>query len=370
MPSVAQKTTESAQFDNVTRTLPSRYYTDPAIYEEEKERIFYRHWHCIGHACMAKNPGDYFTHKVADEELLIVRGKDNQLRAFYNVCRHRAHPLAEGMGNCRLLVCPYHAWTYGLDGQLRGAPNSKSAPEFDASKVRLREVHLEVFCGLIFVKLEGNGPSVKSLFGEVEEEIRRVKPDIEELRLVTEYPIIHKCNWKASVENFAECYHCPSVHPYLTRHVIDPQTYRVEVDGMIHRFHCQGRENIENQRLWWIWPNTAIGVYPIPELGRVLCTRHMYPLDHKTTDYHYRWYADDSVPDEPILEYAKNHIETTGAEDAVVAGAVQRGLTSVGFDRGYLFSGPNAGPFSEAAVASFQSLVLEALGHSLPAETD
>jgi phenylpropionate dioxygenase-like ring-hydroxylating dioxygenase large terminal subunit len=368
MEAIAESGIDTGQPSNLTQTLPSRYYTDPAIYEEEKEKIFYRHWQCIGHVCMARNPGDYFTHKVADEELLIVRGKDDLLRAFYNVCRHRAHPLAEGKGNCRLLVCPYHAWTYELDGRLRGAPNSKSAPEFDSSKIHLNEVQLETFCGLIFVNLGGGELTVKSLFGEIEEEIRSVKPDIEDLRLITDYPVVHNCNWKASVENFAECYHCPSVHPYLTRNVIDPQAYRVEVDGLIQRHYCRGREDIENQRIWHLWPNTAVGVYPIPNLGRVLCTRHMYPLDHCHTDYHYRWYADESVPDEPILEYAQHHMKTTGAEDAAVAGAVQRGLASRGYDRGYLFSGPDAGPFSEVAVAKFQSLVLEALGHPLSAE--
>ena len=367
MPASTKRRTPVQELPNLTRTLPSRYYTDPAIYEEEKERIFYRHWHCIGHVCMAKHPGDYFTHAVADQELLVVRGQDNRLRAFYNVCRHRAHPIADGKGNSRVFVCPYHSWSYELDGKLRRAPHGKSASQARLSKIGLTPVQLEVLCGLIFVRLRGNdGPGARHLFGAIEEEILHIKPDVESLRLAVEYSIVHRANWKASVENFAECYHCPSVHPYLTRNVIDPRTYRVEIDHYLYRFHCEGRGDIENQRLWWVWPNTAIGVYPIPGLGSVFCTRHMYPVDHKTTNYHYRWYASDEIADEPISEYARNHVNTTGAEDAAVTEAVQRGMGSLGFERGYLFSGPDSGPFSEAAVANFQSLVIAALGHSLP----
>ena len=358
------------KFPNLTRTLPSHYYTDPAIYEEEKERIFYRHWQCIGHVCMAKNPGDYFTHKIADQDLVIVRGDDNRIRAFHNVCRHRAHPIAAGKGNVRAFVCPYHSWTYKLDGELRRAPNSQSAPEFSVTNIRLNSVQLQVLCGLIFVKLQGHGTDFGDQFGSLEEEIRHLKPDVENLRLVDEYPIVHKCNWKISVENFSECYHCPSVHRYLTRNIIDPRTYRVEIDGYIHRFRCEGRGNVENQQLWWTWPNTAIGIYPIPAVGSAFCTRHMYPVDHKTTNYHYRWYAGEDVPDEPILEYATHHVDTTGAEDAAVTEAVQRGLGSLGFERGYLFSGPDSGPFSETGVANFQSLVMAALGHSPPSEEE
>lgn len=356
------------EFRNVTRTLPSHYYTEPAIYEEEKQRIFYRHWQCIGHVCMARKSGDYFTHKVADQELVIVRGDDNQLRVFHNVCQHRAHPIVEGKGNVRMFVCPYHSWSYKLNGALRRAPNSQSAPEFALSQIRLNAVQLRILCGLIFVKLQGHGNDFGNLLGNMEEEVRRIKPDIEHLRLAVEYSIVHRCNWKVSVENFSECYHCPSVHRHLTRHIIDPTTYRVDVAGYIHRFYCEGRGNVENQQLWWAWPNTAIGVYPIPSVGSVFCTRHMYPVDHETTNYHYRWYADEEMPDEPIFEYAKHHVDTTGAEDAAVTEAVQRGLASLGFERGYLFSGPDSGPFSETAVAHFQSLVMAALGRSPPSD--
>jgi phenylpropionate dioxygenase-like ring-hydroxylating dioxygenase large terminal subunit len=350
----------------IARGLPADFYTDPAVFEREKARIFFKDWQCVGHVAMAREPGEYFTAKVVDQELVVVRGKDGELRAFFNVCQHRGHDLVKGCGKTRQFVCPYHAWTYELDGRLRGAPGTKGMPAFDAEKVRLKEIRLRVFAGMIFVNLGRNAAPFPAEFLAVEDEIRSMVPDIEAHRVVVEHPLIHRCNWKASVENFSECYHCPTVHGYLTSQVIRSETYRLDSNGWVQRHRIEGRDGNADQWILHLWPNTAVGLYPIPELGEAsLCMRHMYPIDHETTIYHYRWLARDGVPDAPIKAYARHHTETTGAEDCEVAGGVQRGMRSLGFDRAHLILTPDQGHSSEHAIAAFHDRVREALGEDI-----
>lgn len=345
--------------------LPASWYTDPQIFEIEKKRIFYKSWQCAGHECQLREPGEFITHKVVDEEIVIIRGEDRQLRAFYNVCRHRAHPVVgAASGKCRRMVCPYHAWTYDLTGRLVGAPHSRDVAGFDPKNYGLTEVRLEVFAGLIFVNLDPDAKAMDELYGSVQQEILDWKPDIRGVRLVTQTPMPHYCNWKASVENYSECYHCGPVHKYLTNEVLDADSGRVKVEGLVQRRYVRGRDGQE-QKMWQIWPNTAIGVYIVPGVGRTLSTRCMYPVDFENTIYHYRWFADPHVPDEKITEYAAFHAQTTGSEDAAVASGVQKGLRSRSFSQGIIFASPLTSYTSERAVAHFHTLVRDALDGAL-----
>jgi carnitine monooxygenase subunit len=115
-------------------TLPARYYTDPAIYAWEQDAIFGHSWCYAGHLGTLAEPGSYFTCKIADQNILVIRGKDRVLRGFYNVCQHRAHELVKGSGKALFLTCPYHAWTYHADGTLRTARGSEALPAFDKEK--------------------------------------------------------------------------------------------------------------------------------------------------------------------------------------------------------------------------------------------
>jgi carnitine monooxygenase subunit len=346
----------------IVDALPARYYTDPTVFALETAKIFGRAWQCMGHVGMAGKPGDYFTGRSVDQEILIVRGKDNTLRAFYNVCQHRGHYLAEGAGNCSRFVCPYHAWTYQLDGTLQTAPQAKNVPGFTPSSIRLKPVRLEVFCGLVFINLDLTATPLAEEFGSLEAEIRQYIPDIERQRLVYEHGTLHRCNWKASVENYSECYHCNPVHKYLTASVIDPSSYQLTIRGRSQRHFIKGRDASLEQHLWFFWPNTAFGLYPIPDYGMAFCIRNMYPVTYNETIYNYRWFVAEGRDAEPVIGYAKHHAETTGAEDAAVASGVQRGMVSKGFTQGTLLANPSNSSVSEHAVAAFHRWVLEALG--------
>ncbi|MEN8710523.1 MAG: Rieske (2Fe-2S) protein, partial [Paracoccaceae bacterium] len=136
------------------RSLDARYYTDPKVFELEKAGLLARTWQFACHASQLENPGDYVAFELCDESLFSIKGRDGTIRTFYNVCQHRAHQLVSGEGSTRVVVCPYHAWTYELTGKLRAAPNSKSVPGFDASQVCLTEIRTEVFLGFVFVNLD------------------------------------------------------------------------------------------------------------------------------------------------------------------------------------------------------------------------
>ena len=345
----------------VIRSLPRHYYTDPEHYEREKIAIFYKAWICLGHVSMARKPGDYFSGDIAGQRVLVIRGKEGQLRAFYNNCCHRGHILAEGSGSCRRIVCRYHAWSYNLDGRLFRAPNSEGVEGFDPSKIRLNELRLQVLAGIVFVTIDDNAPDLATLVPGLEEEILGFKPNVVDQEWVADRPYEHRCNWKVSVENFSECYHCGPVHKYLATNVIDPSSYQLSADGLVQRHVVAGLDGEMVQRIWHIFPNTAIGLYPIPNFGLILSIRHMYPTAFNRAVYHYRWFCDLGLSAETVREYAAHHAETTGAEDAQVAEGVQKGMENISFDRGFLLANPSSGVSSEHVIAHFHALLEAAL---------
>jgi phenylpropionate dioxygenase-like ring-hydroxylating dioxygenase large terminal subunit len=345
----------------VVPALESRFYTDPEIFELEKKEIFYKSWVCLGHQCVISEPGQYFVARIVDQEILIVRGKQGEIRAFHNACRHRGHRLASKSGKCKRFVCPYHAWTYDTSGQLIGAPNSKNLGDLEISEISLNPVRLEILAGAIFANLDPDAPAMAEVFGNVEAEILAAKPNIADQELVTDNPYPHRCNWKASVENFTECYHCGPVHKYLTTNVIDPASYQLTANGLIQRHQVNAYEDGMIQKLWHFWPNTAIGLYPIPGFGTTLCIRHMYPVDYRNSIYHYRWFVDSGQPHATVREYAALHAETTAAEDGAVAAGVQIGMEAGGHKQGILMADPKHAMSSEHVIAHFQALVKAAL---------
>ena len=352
--------------------LAARNYTDPTTFELEKEKIFYRTWHCAGHASELTETGSYVTAQVVDEEILVVRGEDGRLRAFHNVCRHRGHPLLEGRGRCgAAIVCPYHAWRYGLDGRLLRA-GAIEPVALGAARIALARVRLEEFCGLVFVNLDPEAPSLHSQIGRASDSIKSFVPDPAALKFVCEARIEHACNWKISVENYNECYHCPTVHGRsLTRGVLDLEGYTVEPQGPVI-FHL-GKAQTRNEKLydydvrqgargaeygaWFIWPAMAINCYP----GGFFSLRQWLPQDRRTTVYLYRWFSGEGIDDSDVEGLMRTHRDTTGAEDAAVVAKVQKGVESRAYEPGPLMIGSGPEALSERGVAHFHDLYRQAL---------
>ena len=186
----------------VTHSLDGRYYTDPKVFEIEQNGVLAETWQFAGHAATIPNAGDYFTFQLAGEDLFCIRGRDGDIQCFYNVCQHRAHQLVQGDGNAKVLVCPYHAWSYGLDGKLMAGPNIKSVRGFEKSEICLTSVKIENMHGFIFANLDPNAKPMEDWFPNVRDELAAHVPDIDRLKPVEWVEIPENCNWKVSIENY------------------------------------------------------------------------------------------------------------------------------------------------------------------------
>jgi Rieske 2Fe-2S family protein len=198
-------------------TLPGRYYTSDAVFAHEQERIFARSWLLVGRAEQISAPGAYMLADVAGENLIVVRGKDAAVRALYNVCRHRGTRMcSEQSGRfASSIQCPYHAWTYGLDGALLAARHMQDVPGFDRDDYPLRRAELAEWEGFLFVNLAPEPAPFEAAYAPLLGKFAAW--DIANLRVAKRIDYDLACNWKLIVQNYSECYHCPLIHPELER---------------------------------------------------------------------------------------------------------------------------------------------------------
>ena len=354
----------------LTHSLEARYYTDATIFEVERTGLLARTWQFAGHSSQLENPGDYFAFEMAGESLFCIKGRDGQIRTFYNVCQHRAHQLFSGEGSTRVVVCPYHAWTYELTGELRAAPNTKSAPGFEKSSVCLTEVRTELFLGFIFVNLDPNAAPMDAWFPNVRNELSEWLPHWESLKPLEWVEIPENCNWKVSVENYSECYHCALNHPTFATGVIKPETYDIQPQGycLRHTTECQSLENMtyeidgskphaEEYSSWFLWPMFSFQVYP----GNVLNTYHWRAIDPDHVVVWRGWYTEGGWDSEVIRRLAVQDRATTVEEDIHLVESVQRGLKSRGYVPGPLVVDPGCGVNSEHSVMMLQKWMREGI---------
>jgi glycine betaine catabolism A len=200
-------------------TLPGRDYFDPAVYEADRERVFHAVWSCIGREEEVPQPGDFLTAELAGESILVTRTEAGELRAHYNVCRHRGTRLADGCGHVRKVIrCPYHAWTYNLEGTLVGTPNVHESEGLDKGDYPLWSINLETWAGFIFVNLAADPPPLREwLASDPDDPLWFDKYHVEDLRIGRGITYDVAANWKIVIENFNECLHCPTVHPELVQ---------------------------------------------------------------------------------------------------------------------------------------------------------
>ncbi|MEM1248221.1 MAG: aromatic ring-hydroxylating dioxygenase subunit alpha [Acidobacteriota bacterium] len=331
-------------------TLPSRWYLDPEFLGAETESIFWRSWQWVGASAKVRNPGDFNTHDLLGEPLVLVRGKDEELRGFYNVCKHRAGPVAVGSGNKPALLCPYHGWTYGLDGCLRRAREFEDVADFDPKEVKLDGVRVSEWGPLVLANLDPEAPSLNDMLGEIPDEVAEAGFAIDRMELVERRDYEVKANWKVYVDNYLEGYHIPIAHPGLYR-TIDYAAYRVETRRWHSRQHAPFRKGRETKALegrdrrylraegeeqalyYWVFPNLMLNLYPDN-----LQINVVVPLDHERTLTVFEWYA---LPD--LSEERRDGVETAISfsdeiqhEDIEVCEWVQERLGSRAYDKGRL----------------------------------
>src|SRR5437773_3472196 len=206
----------TATFLHGAKTLPQRYFVSPEIFARELEKIFATNWVLVGHQSQLAELGDYFLAEVAGESLIVTKDQRSTIRAFYNVCRHRGARLCEEQnGHAAAIQCPYHAWTYALDGRLLGAPHMDETPGFNKAEYPLQPARLGLWEGFIFLNLGDASGSLEKWFEPLG---GKFSPwNLAALRSAKRIEYDVRANWKLIFQNYSECYHCLGVHPELSK---------------------------------------------------------------------------------------------------------------------------------------------------------
>ena len=367
--------------------LAARYYTDGGVFAAEMDRVFARSWVMVGHASEVAEPGMVITARVGDESVLVANDA-GQLRAMFNVCQHRGHELVTSE-TARLdrITCPYHAWTYGLDGRLLHARGE------DVGDVCVPRVRLETLAGFLFVNLSAETAGLAATAPGVQDGLLARVPDAPRRVLSARLTHEMRANWKVVVENYNECYHCPNVHKWFTSGVVAPGSYRIASGGSVIRHAAElpsqppawtrtgdveasgaGQGAVVGTRsgsgddggagdgyeAYFVWPASAIQCYP----GQVVNTFRWVPLAVDRTLLIREWWFDTADLTEAQSRLVSDDWENTVAEDFGIVESVQRGVASRGYTPGPLIEDPSGvcGVHSENSVRHLQDLLLASLG--------
>ncbi len=346
--------------------LPGWTYTDPEFYTAELERIIRPSWQIVCHVNEVLNPGDYRTVDYLGESIIVIRGDDGTVRAFTNVCRHRAMRLVEGPGGCaKKLICPYHAWTYQNDGRLSGVPMKADYPALRLEENGLMPVALEQWHGFIFVCLQPGGlPSVAEMLAPAEAEIAPFR--LSEMQpLGQPWVRPRSVNWKNVGDNYSDNLHIPVAHDGLTR--LFGKSYAISAHGWadrmsgeldegqrgnfweeVYRRHLPSADHLPEayRRRWFywkLWPNIAFDFYPDQ-----IDFMQWLPTGPTTCELRVTSYAlPDARREMKLVRYANDRINrVVNAEDTALIERVQQGMASRSFT-----SGPLAA--SEVCLRSF-----------------
>ncbi|MET8991011.1 ring-hydroxylating oxygenase subunit alpha [Nonomuraea wenchangensis] len=351
----------------LSMSLHADAYTDPAWFTVDQREIFARTWQWLCHGEKLREPGGYVTATVAGMPIVAVRDETGTLRAFYNVCKHRAHELLSGSGVRRSIVCPYHAWTFDLTGRLRRARNTGGMPGFDASTVCLDRIQVTEFAGMVYVNLHPAAAPLAEQAAGLEADILARAPDVAELTLARRLTYDIASNWKNVVDNFLECYHCHVAHKDFVS-LVDMSTYKVTTYG-IHSSHMASAGTAANSAydvsgatvtehaVWWLWPNTCLLRYPGRGNFMVL---QIIPDGPERTRETWDFYLETAEPDEAELDSIRYIDEVLQVEDIALVESVQRGMRTPAFTQGKIVYDPDGSGLSEHAVHHFHGLVLDA----------
>ncbi len=362
---------ENSGDNGVIHSLAASYYTDANYYIRERDSLMATTWQFAGHGSSLANVGDYLTLKIAEESIFCIRSANDKIQAFYNVCQHRAHQLLQGEGNVRYITCPYHSWAYELNGKFKTAPHIQNVVGFDKDKIKLSEIAVEDFCGFIFVNLNKDAKPMDDWFLQAREQLSKYVPTIKQLKPLQWLEVPENCNWKISVENYSECYHCLTNHPTFSSGVVKPETYDIQPQGycLRHTTECQNLEKMSypidlnanpyagSYSSWFLWPMFSFQVYP----GNVLNTYHWRPQGVDKVAVWRGWYSISGEESAFIRQLAKQDRETTVAEDIGLVESVHRGMKSRGYNPGPLVLNPACGVNSEHSIRYLQQWMRSAV---------
>jgi choline monooxygenase len=348
-------------------TLPASWYTDSEVARAERERLFARSWTYAGPAEWVRAPGSYFAARIGHMPVAVVRGSDGVLRGLVNVCRHRGHLVVEGTGCRETLQCPYHAWTYDLDGSLRRAPRSERVPGFAPDELSLASVAVDAWGPFVFVNPDPEAGPLADALGRLPEIVAESGLDVDAIRFHShhEWPI--EANWKVVMENFLECYHCPTAHPGFSKVIdVSPDSYLLQVHptfssqiGPVRASALDGngavpyspRGDVTQSQYHFLFPSSTINIAPgIPNVSLERYLPDGLRRTVEVTDYYFGVDATVEEIDELVAWDSQ-----VAEEDVSLVESVQRGLESGAVPQGRLMGE------SEKLIADFQRRVFEAM---------
>jgi choline monooxygenase len=323
-------------------TIPAPWYLDAGIEALERQQVFGAGWQAVGRMDQVAKPGDFFTANLAGEPLLIVRGSDAQLRAFYNVCRHHAAAVATApCGHAQSFRCPYHGWNYGLDGSLKGMPEFARVCNFRREDNGLVSIAVDVWESFVFVNLDASPAPLSGFLGDL---IARVEPlGLGSLHFHSRKEYTLNCNWKVYVDNYLDGgYHVPHLHKGLNS-VLDYSHYTIENGEhyclqsspmVASKEHADVSATRTGDRAWyfWLYPNFMLNIYE-----GVMDTNLVLPIgpDKCRVIFDF-FFADVSTEREDCNSASVATSDTVQDEDVAICEAVQRGLGSRAYGAGRL----------------------------------
>ncbi|MEU8664113.1 aromatic ring-hydroxylating oxygenase subunit alpha [Actinoplanes philippinensis] len=348
-------------------SLRAAAYTEPRWAEVDQRAVFARTWQWICHVEKLRAPGSYVAATVAGSPIAVVRDRSGELRAFYNVCKHRAHELLSGSGTTGTIVCPYHAWVYDLDGSLRRARQTDRMPGFDRAEICLDRIAAEEFGGFVYVNLDGSAAPLAQQAPDLLAEIERWAPDVGRLTFAKRLTYDVKSNWKNVIDNFLECYHCHIAHREFVA-LVDMDTYEVRTHGIwsSHFAEAGKSENpaydvsgasVTQHAVWWLWPNTCLLRYP----GRGnFMVFQVIPDGPDRTLETWDFFFETAELEDAEAEAVSYIDDVLQQQDIAIVESVQRGMRTPAFDQGRIVYDPEGSGLSEHGVHHFHGLVLKA----------
>lgn len=361
-------------------TLPSKYYFDQDIFDREAETIYYPSWQFVCHRSEIENPGDFVKFDLLNQSVLVVRGDGGAVHAYHNVCQHRGTRLInERRGTIKkLIVCPYHAWGYELNGCLKNAPRTENLKNFDRSKISLKAVRVEDLAGFIFINMDPDASALGEQMAGAEAEMRPFFPDLDDIALVNEVEYVVDANWKTIIDNAIEGYHfqlCGPVHRELaslidfSKYTLQSSEFWMDFKGPpipVEKAFGYDVAGEKYQTDWFynilLWPMTTLYAFPYAD---VIGTFNQIPLGPEKTLLRFGHYCptsrSQSALSDAVIEWFNAEL---GPEDIELNLAVQRGVRSFGFDQGRYMIDPERGPNSEHLLHHFHELVYGALNGS------
>lgn len=360
-----------------TRTLDASYYTKDDVLEREKSELFFKSWQFVCHESILSNAGQFATFSLFGQDFFLIKSTDESLKAYFNVCPHRGHQLLKGQGKKSRISCPYHAWTFTLDGKLMGARGVKENPLIEKSDICLFEIKVDTLLGFVFVNFDLDAEPLNTFYPGLAEQVLAVCPDIHKMVLMgdsEDFGHTYKCksNWKVMLDNYLECYHCQmahpefndmmditessfSIHPNFT-HQIAPTAMKAETKA----FPLNLEHDVLVGNFWYMFPNTTLGQFPGARGFYISRFDPITPHETVRTSLVLEP-REPTDPDAPRRDKLRSKWtnEVVAREDQELCESVQRGMQLKAFKSGWYITDPSNHGISEHAMRYFHDLYLD-----------